>query len=244
MASIVIGCPVSGRAWILDKWFSHQIEACNNADLVPEFVFVVPKEDTADQEVIKQCCGDVKKGGFKVDIIETEEPPRPPRRTWSASRYQHMVILRNTLLRRVRQIGPTYFWSIDSDILAAPDALMYAKAVIDTRDCSAVGMHLYLSMVGRFHSSRAEIVNNHLCNRQVHESMFEGTYPTDAVMASVLMGPKAYNVDYQFHDEGEDVGYSVAAREAGLHFLWCGKALCKHCMEPDALNKFDNRVGF
>jgi hypothetical protein len=239
MTDLVLGGPVANRDWILPTWFNHVFAACETAHLEPEFVFVVPEWDKKTIWEINDCTG-----GY-VDMIKVDEPPLPDHRNWGPTRVTHLVELRNSLLRRVRQIGPQYFWSLDSDILPRKDALVNALEVFDKRGVDAVGMHLYMSMIGRHHGSKGFLSpGNQLTTRKVEETQLQGVYPTDVVMGSFVARPAAYKIDYQFNKEGEDVGWAIACRDEGLKFMWDARALCKHVMNPANLDKVDERVGF
>ena len=96
-------------------------------------------------------------------------------------------------------------------------------------------MHLYLSANGRQNSSKGQLNNGRLY-AALYETELENSYQADVVMASVLMGPRAYQVDYQMDDQGEDVGWSKACKERNVRLMWAGKALCKHVYRPELLN--------
>jgi hypothetical protein len=243
MNDIVIGCPVANRAWVLPKWFEHVFDACNEAVLMPHFVFVVPPGDRETKDVIRDSVARSSLRPYCEMLIDNTPPP-PPVRRWNRQRFEQMVVLRNQLLKRVRQIGPSYFWSLDSDMLCHYRALAEAREVLDTKDCSAVGMHAYMSMVGREHGSKRQLIGEKSGNARVHDSELGNVYPADVVMASVLMGPKAYLVDYQMDLDGEDTGWAKACKAKGLRFMWAGNALCKHILEPEMLDREDWRVGF
>jgi hypothetical protein len=251
MADLVVGCPVARRDWIMPTWFTYVMIACDKAGLEPEFVFVVPKWDEDTKECISTCL-DAGANMWKFDVIETDEPHVPERREphpggyWSRQRLEGMVELRNQLLRRVRQIAPRFFWSLDSDILPAPNALAHAVNSAELHpDCGAVGMHTYMSETGlRIDASRAQLVGNALRGRQVYDSELEGDYPTDVVMGAIVMKPAAYNIDYSYNFQGEDVGWAINCHAAGVKFRWCAPALCKHVMNRGMLNTIDRRIGF
>jgi hypothetical protein len=63
-------------------------------------------------------------------------------------------------------------------------------------------------------------------------------------LAIKLMSPRAYNIDYRFHHQGEDIGWSVAATEKGLKLGWDGRICSKHVMAADQLQLVDPRCGY
>lgn len=247
MQRLVVGCPVSAREWILPTWFDYTKKACAEAGLDPEFLFVVSTTDLPTLAVIQR-----EADTSSVHLVLSDEPARADCRNWNAGRYDQMVVVRNALLGRVRELAPDIFWSLDSDILPAQTALTEALPQLAIFD--AVGLHTYMSEpryapgpvrfeIGRELASKADLIGDRLVNRQVYESM-TGTYPVDVIMATKLMTPAAYSIDYSAHHEGEDVGWSKTCANAGLRLAWCASALCKHVIEPWLLNREDPRVGF
>jgi hypothetical protein len=248
MPDLIVGCPVSSREWILPAWFDAVIKACHEADLAPEFLFIVSRDDEESLGAMKDF---KREHGNTMECIITDEAKRPDERIWDASRFHHMVSLRNQLIHRVRQVSPKYFWSLDSDIIPAPEALVEALANADPY--AAVGMCTYMSPasnvagnhweVGREFPSKGTIFRGKLCNRQ-HKEIETGTQQVDCIMASKVMKREAYSVDYEWHRDGEDVGWSAACGRAGLKLGWCASAKCKHVMRQGDLEKVDFRVGF
>jgi hypothetical protein len=245
MTDLVIGCPVQAREWVLPRWFEHVERACDLEGMDPEFVFVVSMNDEPTLDLL-----DRYRRNHIIETILTDEPERKDERHWDKKRYEHMVVLRNALLHRVRQISPKYFWSLDSDILPSDEALFEVIENFDEFD--AVGMLAYMDPhaggignrweVGRAYASKGDIYQNRLVNRAHQEG--ETTHKVQVIMASKVMKRPAYMVDYRTHVQGEDVGWSLACGEAGLKLGWCPEAVCKHVMSPAALDVYDARVGF
>lgn len=233
---MAVGCPIYKRGWILPSWFEHVAAACDNAGLLPEFVFVASKDDQETVEIIKEHAFKLRR---PADIILVDEPERSEARQWNLDRYGHMVILRNRLLNRVRQIGPNVFWSLDSDILPAPDALKMALPHLE--DYAAVGMRCFMEPTGTTCASHAQIVNGTLRSR---DDVPGGVFRVDVIMAAKLMTPSAYWVNYEMHAQGEDIGWSLACAHTGLRLGWCGSSSAKHVMAPNLLDVVDKRIGF
>jgi hypothetical protein len=68
--------------------------------------------------------------------------------------------------------------------------------------------------------------------------------PVDVIMAMKLMKPSAYWVDYRDHEQGEDVGWSIACQEQHLRLGWDGRVCSKHVMKPEQLDPIDARCGY
>lgn len=236
---IVVGCPVKDRAWIMDQWFKHLfaaltplIEWGKQASEV-KLVFVGDSHADSDTfEVIDRNCVQYSLGH---DVVEIDEAPLPYQRVWNSDRYHHMVELRNMMLTRVRELEPTLFWSLDSDVLAHPQALESAIEALQRFD--AVGSKIYMTPHGTTCPSFAQENNGGLL--RWNDS---GCFPVDIIMGVKLMPPMAYAVDYVHHMQGEDIGWSDAARAAGLQLGWDGRFTSRHVMAREYLDLVDDRV--
>lgn len=240
---LVVGCPVSHREWILNKWFIYMEKAILAAGFDLDdvrFVFVMDlRDDEASLRVIEEC---TDPGDIDVTVVDYPAPERKDVRNWKPARYREMVPIRNALLEKVREIRPRYFLSCDSDILLHPDALV---ALIDTltndeRDFGAVGGKLYMSEKGR------SVPSFGMRGREgkLRRTDAGGVFPVDTIMALKLMSPAAYNVDYEFSMQGEDDGWSKAAQKAGIKLGWDGRVTSKHVWSPKHKGVVDERVGY
>lgn len=231
---VVVGGPVLDRAWILPAWFEHLRAACDRAgvDVDVEFMFVGdPHRDEATWAAIAT-------GAFGPvhPVYEPDEPGRPDH-AWEPKRYRRMIVLRNRGLREVRRLAPDAFLSLDSDILVHPDTV--AQLAESLGRFAAVGAFLYMS-TGIGAPSLMRHVKATGCffrDRPQPGSVL----PVDVIMAAKLMGPAAYNVDYEYHDQGEDCGWSLACRRAGLRLGLDARTVCKHIIERRQLGADDKR---
>ena len=229
---LVVGCPVRRRDWVLDKWREHVIWACYKAGMPhPTFVFVQGEdEDPIDWD--------------DAVVVSVPEIAREDVRTWDTERFVHMVNLRNTLLKKVRELRPDFFWSLDSDILANGDSLWGMLETFSSRPQAwAVGSKLYMTTVGvNFPSYGTWTSRDHRIGFKREER--SDVFKVGVLMASVLMAPKAYKTDYQFHHWGEDAGWSDRVAALGGELWWDGRYPSKHVMSPDLLGAVDKRVGY
>lgn len=236
---IVVGCPIKDRAWIVDLWFRHLfaalqplIEWGKQASQV-KLVFVGdPHTDSDTFSAIDRNC---VRYSLSRDVVEIDEAPLPYHRVWNSDRYHHMVELRNMLLKHVRALEPTMFWSLDSDVLVHPETLRSAISGLDRFD--AVGSKTYMTPWGTAVPSFA--MHNNAGLMRWNDS---GFFPVDIIMGVKLMTPSAYAVDYAHHTQGEDIGWSDAAKAAGLQLGWDGTYTSRHVMAPEYLDLVDDRV--
>lgn len=230
---VLIGCPVFQRSWSLPAWFDHVEKACIEANVAPFFVFVGDAgRDPDTWAVIAERAG-------RVEAVHVAEDTRTADvRDWALTpRFHRMVELRNALLAEVRAIGPEWFLSLDSDILLHPQSLVNLLESVERFD--AVGGRAYMS-AGTHDPSYGSLVYG----GGLYRPDFTGVAAVDVIMAVKLMMPPAYRVDYEWHHLGEDLGWSIACRRAGLTLGYDGRVANKHLMEREALNRVDPRVGF
>lgn len=201
------------------------------------FLFVVdPTDDEDTTEILKAT------SGYPSAVIPVKEPERDDERVWNPSRYQHMVFLRNRLLEFTRSAGPRWFLSLDSDVLIHEAAIYNLMETMEKEKWDAVGGRTYMTRLGR--DTRWPSCGVFTSQGQMRRPDSGGVNPVDVIMAIKLMSPMAYNVDYQYHKLGEDIGWSLAVKEAGGKIGWDGRVVSKHVMSPEHLAVVDPRVGF
>jgi len=237
---LVVGCPVSNRNWILPEWNQHVLSSVfdlverDSRDWDLEYAFVVPSGDTETLSVLSSF-------DTSTFTLTRDEPEVAVRRRWGPDRYQNMVESRNALLGLVRELSPDFFLSLDSDILLHPTAI--SKALELFRDgVWAVGLATYLTPRGNTVPNMGSWLDQSYI-RYSRKDYPEAT-TCDILMAAKLMKPEAYQVDYEYHRSGEDLGWSRALKRAGGKVMWDGRVKNKHVMEPEHLSQVDERVGF
>ena len=234
---LIVGCPIRNRHWILPTWRDHVLAAVAELERVTfdGFIFVAGRDDTRDVDLVRSWPETLR-------VITVSEPPRPDVRDWTdLSRYAVMVSLRNLLLGAVRDADPDLFLSLDSDMLLAPGALAGMLEVFDAGDVAAVGGKAHM-IGGGEDRNMPSFANAHGAS-YVRGDTDQVIHP-DVIMGIKLMDRRAFNVDYRFDRHGEDIGWSLAAHEAGLRFGWDGRTTSKHVFDYQWLYKPDQRVGF
>lgn len=234
---LLIGAPVCRREWIIKQWYARTLLACAYADIKPEFLMVVDPRDPTLVEMEKLC----KSSGHNLRSIFVEESRTADIRDWKPDRYRRMVYLRNKLLKGVRRLEPTYFLSLDTDMLLATEAVHALVSTQRETGWDAVGGKAYMTRRGRHAPSYAMFKHNSTSIRRPESS---AVMRVDAIMAIKLMTPSAYHVDYEFDSKGEDIGWSRACKRERLVLGWNGEVVNKHVMDRDMLSDVDNRVGF
>lgn len=235
---IVVGCPVRDRAWAMARWFTHLHRAMLVAGIAKNdalLLFIGDQHgDDSFTEIDRACL----EHGYSRHVIDQPGTAEPYRRVWGWERYLEMAELRNELLQKVRAYGPDWYWSLDSDIFVSPVALASAIQALETYD--AVGSRCYMTTKGVWCPSYGILSPKGGLVRPDAE----GLMPVDVIMAAKLMAPPAYAVDYAAHRQGEDIGWSIAARHAGCTLGWDGRTVSKHVMDRLDIDAVDPRCGF
>ncbi len=233
---LTVGCPVRDRAWCLDSWFDHVEESCVRAGVLPGYAFVAGASyDDTDKILYKRT------RGRKTELIKISDPGLPSGvdRSWTEDRMYFMVDVRNQLLGLVRNTEPDLFLSLDSDILVHPDTV--SNLIETAADYDATAGRTYLHAIektvnwGDWIKPDQRMRRGHdlTCIRKV-----------GIIMAIKMMNPSAYNIDYQYHFRGEDLGWSWACGQAGLTLAVDGRNINKHCLNERMFNRIDERVGY
>jgi hypothetical protein len=170
--------------------------------------------------------------------VHIDEPSESYSRSWNATRFEHMTMVRNRLLREVRRRRPHYYWSVDSDVLVAADPLSSSLDALERFD--AVGGRCYMTPTGTHCPSNGFLRSEVHLERLDVDVLIEA----DVIMAVKLMNRRAYSIDYRAHPLGEDVGWSIAARSCRCVLGWDGRTVSKHVMTEPALTATDTRCGF
>lgn len=230
---LLIGCPVSRRGWVLPSWLYYIERACESFGTIPQYIFACSPEDPTANFLLEVNRFQERKTHF----VWTDEKERIDSRDWNDARFLHMTGIRNALLRRVRTLNPTYFLSIDSDILLHPDALGSMLDLMSRFD--AVGGKCYMTAKGQGFPSNGLLARDGF--RRIDS---EDVMTVDIIMAIKLMSSAAYHIDYKFDQRGEDLGWSENCRASRLKLGWDGRISSKHVMNPQSLLEIDPRVGY
>lgn len=230
---IAVGCPVAHRSWVLHAWFDHIEAACENAEVEPQYVFAGDPERDRSFEVIAKRAPDAA-------VAFVPNTRGDDTRHWDQVRYAQMVTARNALLGAVRDLDPSFFLSIDSDILLHPDALDLLLSDMEKDDWDAIGSRCFMTVTGHSFPSWGRLSPQGALQRFDSDGYFQ----VQIIMAIKLMRPSAYNIDYEPHIQGEDIGWSLACERARLKLAWDGRLASKHILEPHLLKHLDPRVGY
>lgn len=232
---LLVGCPIKNREWCLSEWWFHVEKSAGL--LEPAYLFVCDPDEQPLYDLIHELAETYKSKLFIVAVDDAVEYTR----NWNHERYHEMVWLRNCLLDAVREIGPDLFLSLDSDILLHPDAIGSMVSKMGEKGFDAIGGKCFLEPSG-LHSPNYGMMKRN--KDSFTRTNAEGLIAVDILMAIKLMSSNAYSIDYTWNKSGEDIGWSLECKAAGLKLGWDGTVVNKHLMSREALNKVDVRAGF
>lgn len=245
---LVVGCPIYKRAWIFPYW-AHCFEIQSIPLSEIGFVFETSPDDSKTIDYLKRW----RSAHPEIPLFEIVQRPDLPHfeheknsRQWTMSKYHNMVNLRNSLLERVREISPDYYFSLDSDILIKnPSTIELLTSHIDD-GADAVNTLMFMTPVG------TQFPSVMTWKSEDERAFREESYPlgkffqSDIIMAAKMMSKEVYkNVNYQFHVQGEDLGWCQDAKDKGYKLFCASYIYTPHIMHEDMLKVFlqngDNR---
>lgn len=231
MVRVLISCPVLRREWIIRRYLEHAAVAAECAGVEFSFLMLGRIDDPTFAVV-----DDLR--AFDVERIYVEEDRDVDKRDWSnKARFHRLAEIRNRILGQVRLMtGIDYLLSVDSDILLHPQCIANLIETQHERGWAAVGGYCYLS-TSRSHPSYA-----HINGKALRRPDMKGSVQRcDVLMAIKLMTPAAWMVDYAWNTQGEDIGWSLNAKERGLELGCDARVVNRHVMRPTDLDRNDPR---
>ena len=246
---LIIVCPIYKRDWILPEW----IKCIIRQSIDMRDVGLIFETSPDDFETVNSLIT-WKKLDKRFQIFEINERKDIPHfehenngRQWTMSKYHNMVSLRNSILKRVREYQPDFYLSLDSDILLEnPNTIELLIAHIKDGADAVAPLMFMTPNDSRFPSVMSwKDDERNLAYRK--ESYPLGEYfQSDVIMAAKMMSKEVYNqVDYEFHKQGEDLGWSKNAGEKGFKLFSASYIYAPHIMSRDMYSYYltngDNR---
>lgn len=239
---LIIGCPIYKRDWIIHHWIRCILKQSIDLSDVG-FVFEVSPDDMSTVHALVTWKNIDKRIPFflikeRTDIPHFEHEPNS--RQWTYSKYHNMVSLRNSILETVREQQPEYYFSLDSDILIEnPNTIELLISHIKS-GADAVSPLMFMTPVGTNFPS-VMTWRDKTCEKAFREQSYPlGTYfKSDIIMAAKMMSKDVYqNVNYEFHPQGEDLGWSKNATQKGFDLYSASYIYAYHIMHQPMLDDY------
>lgn len=222
---ILIACPVYKRDWILPAWFYFIENQSYNLSNIG-FLFELGEDDEQTHNVLKAW----RRSHPEVPIFDLEVRDdlahfshEEGTRRWTPAKYTNMVSMRNSLLDKAKDIKPDAYFSLDSDILLTNTNTIELLLSHINDGADAVNTLMYMTPFGtNFPSVMTWLEGTDYAKAKRDESYPIGKYfKSDVIMAAKMMSKKTYmNSRYEFHDQGEDLGWSKSCAKLGYN-LYC-----------------------
>lgn len=211
---LAVGCPIFEREWCFDRWVDSVEcqEWPDGTELEFHFVYTPGGDDTLG--VIRH-----RLLTANVTVIEDKRPGFRNEQRADSDRYRLLAELRNKLLDSVRASKPDYFLSWDSDMIFGPvlHHLFIEKPVVGAL-VDMLGFDWMLDIDGgepAFPSWMWLEGDQGVRGRRSYAA--SGPFRVGVVMGTLLMSRLAFNsADYEFHPQGEDIGFAIQCRRFGV----------------------------
>lgn len=233
---ILVGGPVYKREWVLPDYFGAIERQDWPLDQIGFIFECAPNDPETVQVLVDYSHQHPELKCFDISINTEDSHVAHPEgfRTWTRERYTIMAKMRNKLLTRVMVHDPDRYFSLDSDILLEnPATLTELFQLTETLD--AVSPLTFMTPTDiNFPSTMTWLPDFRGAIRPLYPL---GTlFKSDVIMAAKMMSKKVYQTArYNFHHQGEDLGWSMSCRSLG-YSLWCASHLyASHVMSRAAL---------
>jgi hypothetical protein len=165
-----------------------------------------------------------------ISILDCNDLPAFGSR--DSARFYPLVILRNRIFAKLRELQPDYYFSYDSDILIPEGTL---KGLIkDKKDI--VGPWLDLVPPDGIPNCATVRDTGGFKRYKPYEKFYPkaGLYEVSTVFAVSLMANEVFNTcTYKWHQGGEDFGFAEEVIKAGFHSWVDANFIAEHLYKKD-----------
>lgn len=228
---IIVGCPVQNRDWVLPYYLKAIYDLDYDKKEIKLCFLVNDSTDGTDQILIdfrnkyqNQYAGiavKVERYGFSADNRDKGR---------NTNSFQQFAFVRNKYLELVKQTGVDYLFSVDSDILVPSNSLR--KLISNDKDICSMLVNNMATRRG-YGKDAMNILEYKGRSQDKCQHLYEHVlaYPQNTVFevevtgAAYLIKRKVLSdVRYEWHNQGEDIGFCVNAKKKGYR-IWCDSTL-------------------
>ena len=231
MGWVLLSAPVFQREWILNDWFAS-IETQNFPMEDSGFQFEAGPNDDATMHWLMDFYNrhpEVRCFDIVINTQETHDSHLEGQRNWRRERYATMANFRNNLLERAVCKSPDKMFSLDTDILLEdPTTITQLYNLTETLDavsplCFMTPVDIEFPNVMTWgHAARGF---------RKQDYPLGSTFQADVIMAAVMMSKPVYtHARYQYHEQGEDLGWSLHAGSQGFKLYNASNIYSPHIM--------------
>lgn len=246
---IVIATPVNNRGKIL-PYFLNKIANIDYDKKLIDMYFLLNNSNDNSKEILMQFKREHEKfyNSITIDKCSTNYKFEDKRTTETRLKYTyyHLSEVRNKLLEYARKLKVDYLFSIDSDILVPKDvinklitanepivsSLIYNGYIVDPEKA-----YKYPNIMNVVENDVVHITNWYVKNaKNLTESK---VVPVDVTGAISLISKEVLKSGaiYAYHPKGEDVYFSIDAKQKGFQSYCDISCFSEHIMTDGQLNE-------
>jgi len=222
---LAIGCPIYQREWSLPRWFQSIFDQGVNPKSV-DLVFGYTEGNDATLTILEKYGKRFK----SLNIIDCNDLPAFPGR--NSERFYTLVIVRNRIFDKLKELQPDYYFSWDSDILLPEGTL---KALVkDKKDI--VGPWVDLVPPAEIPNCASKLATGGYRRHHPYEKFYpkKGLYEVSTVFAVSLMRNEVFNkCTYKWQQGGEDYGFADEVIAAGFKSWMDANNIGTHLYKKD-----------
>lgn len=238
--NIIIGSPIYDRAWILPHFFKAVEQQTIDLSQIGFLFECGPNDEETVNALFDWHAEHPEVICFDVNINHTvaHQEHQDGKRKWRPGRYRQMVKLRNSLLDRVRAYEPDRYFSLDTDIILEPKNTIERLYEITKEKADAASPLMFMTPKDSRAPSVMTWVDPGKRAKRLRYPLGE-VFESDVIMAAKMMNRKTYNmINYEYHRQGEDLGWCKQAQEHGLKLFCVSDLYCPHIMSQKDLEKY------
>lgn len=227
MPTVLIGCPVRNRAWILPEY----LDALDNMHQARRFLFVENNSEDNTFSLLEEFASR-HNPDCMVMSLHNQPYDHWQRGAYAHNQYRHLAELRNRFIELFLHSEYDYLLSIDSDIIAYPNLLdeLLKHANQDTIVAAAISNIPDKKLDGHTPGNFMRYFDNYLSHLTHHP--LTGVIDVDVTGAVYLIPRKVVEagVRYGPHGQGEDIPFCNIAKAQGFSIKVVLDPLCEHRM--------------
>lgn len=236
--SVVLGCPVQNRAWVLPYYLKHIYELdYPKKDLT--LWFLVNDSKDATLQILEEFAKLHKEEYGKIEIQNDFYGFHPDNRNKgrSSRSFHQFTYVRNKWVEGLKKLNADWVFSVDSDILIPSNCLK--KLINNDKDICSMLVNNMAHPRGYGRDCTNVLAKTATKYTHILEYPQDTVFECDVTGAAYLIKRAVFNNTlYQFHPQGEDVGFCINACKNGYK-IWCDSTLKPfHIMNDKILDSY------
>lgn len=244
MPRLIVGCPIANRAWAVGHW----VDCLARQTRRPDAFAFIHSGDGDTMTAMWRCLL-----AHRFDTVRVQHDARPAHPRHDNARFATLAALRNQLLNLVQSMGADLFLSLDSDImLEDPRTIERLCDLVDDGADIAQPVTFLHPLAPRTWSPAEQTCWAYnfgwLSGDTGPRARWTRPSPNDLPWGSVMritvpmacwLGNRcAIDCRYEPHESGEDIGYALSLRRAGVECVVDSGLYAPHVWEEGRLREW------